>query len=126
MHTFVARVGFAPTIPVFERAKTFRALERAATVIGVFRNHCTLILALLTSAKFSQLLVKIAEANTLHISPRSLLLGAYNKLRIYNSDSCPSIYRFPVEFGIGPFRIILGEGFLIVIGRLNCCWSSPA
>jgi hypothetical protein len=28
------RVGFAPTIPVFERAKTFRALDRAAAVIG--------------------------------------------------------------------------------------------
>jgi hypothetical protein len=26
------RVGFAPTIPVFERAKTFRALGRAATI----------------------------------------------------------------------------------------------
>jgi hypothetical protein len=27
-------VGFEPTIPVFERAKTFYALDRAATVIG--------------------------------------------------------------------------------------------
>jgi hypothetical protein len=29
------RAEFEPTIPVFERAKTFRALDRAATVIGV-------------------------------------------------------------------------------------------
>jgi hypothetical protein len=29
------RVGFAPTIPVFERVKTFRALDQAATVIAV-------------------------------------------------------------------------------------------
>jgi hypothetical protein len=27
-------VGFKPTIPVFERAKTVHALDRAATVIG--------------------------------------------------------------------------------------------
>jgi hypothetical protein len=28
------RVGFEPTIPVFERAKTFHVLVRSATVIG--------------------------------------------------------------------------------------------
>jgi hypothetical protein len=28
-------VGFKPTIPVFEWAKTFRALDCAATVIGI-------------------------------------------------------------------------------------------
>jgi hypothetical protein len=28
------RVGFKPTIPVFEQAKTVHALDRAATVIG--------------------------------------------------------------------------------------------
>jgi hypothetical protein len=27
-------VGFEPTVPVFERAKTVHALDRAATVIG--------------------------------------------------------------------------------------------
>jgi hypothetical protein len=27
-------VGYEPTIPVLERAKTFYALDRAATVIG--------------------------------------------------------------------------------------------
>jgi hypothetical protein len=32
--TFIPRVGFEPMIPVFERAKTFHALYRAATVIG--------------------------------------------------------------------------------------------
>jgi hypothetical protein len=31
------RVGFEPTIPVFERAKTVHALDRAATVIGVLQ-----------------------------------------------------------------------------------------
>jgi hypothetical protein len=29
------RVGSEPTIPVFKRAKTFHALERAATVAGL-------------------------------------------------------------------------------------------
>jgi hypothetical protein len=28
------RVGFKPTIPVFERAKKVHALDRAATVVG--------------------------------------------------------------------------------------------
>jgi hypothetical protein len=30
------RVEFEPTIPVFERAKTVHALDRAATVVGSF------------------------------------------------------------------------------------------
>jgi hypothetical protein len=30
------RVGFEPTIPVFELAKTFRVLDCADTVIGAF------------------------------------------------------------------------------------------
>jgi hypothetical protein len=30
------QVGFEPTISVFERAKMFHALERAATVIGMW------------------------------------------------------------------------------------------
>jgi hypothetical protein len=34
IQTFMPRVGFEPTIPVFERVKTVHALERAATVIG--------------------------------------------------------------------------------------------
>jgi hypothetical protein len=32
--TSMPRVGFEPATPVFERAKTFHALDRAATVIG--------------------------------------------------------------------------------------------
>jgi hypothetical protein len=32
------RVGFEPMIPVFERAKAVHALERAATVIEIFRT----------------------------------------------------------------------------------------
>jgi hypothetical protein len=33
--TSMPRVGFEPTIPVFELAKTVHALDRAATVIGI-------------------------------------------------------------------------------------------
>jgi hypothetical protein len=48
--TSIPWVGFEPTIPVFQRAKTFRASQRAATAIG-FReflppklcNRCLLI-----------------------------------------------------------------------------------
>jgi hypothetical protein len=32
----MAQVGFEPTIPVFEQAKTVHSLDRAATVIGRF------------------------------------------------------------------------------------------
>jgi hypothetical protein len=34
--TSIPRVGFDPTIPAFERAKTVHALDRAATAIGQF------------------------------------------------------------------------------------------
>jgi hypothetical protein len=30
------QVGFEPTIPVFEQAKTVHALSRAVTVIGIY------------------------------------------------------------------------------------------
>jgi hypothetical protein len=32
--TSMPQLGFEPTIPVFKRAKTFRVLDRVATVIG--------------------------------------------------------------------------------------------
>jgi hypothetical protein len=35
--TSMSQVGFEPMYPVFERAKTFHALDRAGTVIGVVR-----------------------------------------------------------------------------------------
>jgi hypothetical protein len=34
MQTFIPRVGFEPTIPVFERAETVHALDYEATMIG--------------------------------------------------------------------------------------------
>jgi hypothetical protein len=33
---------FEPTIPVFKRAKTFHALDRAATVAGLSTNYTAL------------------------------------------------------------------------------------
>jgi hypothetical protein len=33
------RVGFEPTIPVLQRAKTFHALDAAAAVIGKYINY---------------------------------------------------------------------------------------
>jgi hypothetical protein len=41
--TFMPKVDFEPTIPVFERAKTVHALDRAATVIGLFSVYFTYI-----------------------------------------------------------------------------------
>jgi hypothetical protein len=37
IQTSMPLAGFEPTIPVFKRAKTFHALDRAATVIGTER-----------------------------------------------------------------------------------------
>jgi hypothetical protein len=34
--TSMPQVGFEPTIPVFERAKTIHALDRAAAVMGLY------------------------------------------------------------------------------------------
>jgi hypothetical protein len=36
--TSISRVGFEPTIPVFQRAKTVHASDRADTVIGILRD----------------------------------------------------------------------------------------
>jgi hypothetical protein len=45
----MSRVGFEPTIPVFERAETVHASERAATVIGTeIISEAFLVWALLT------------------------------------------------------------------------------
>jgi hypothetical protein len=43
--TSVPRVVFEPTIPVFERAKTVHASDRAATVIGEWRYGSTNLLS---------------------------------------------------------------------------------
>jgi hypothetical protein len=40
--TSMPRVEFEPTIPVFERAKTVHALDRAATVIGCFACYLSI------------------------------------------------------------------------------------
>jgi hypothetical protein len=37
--TSVPQVAFEPTIPVFERAKTVHALDRAATVTGTLLHY---------------------------------------------------------------------------------------
>jgi hypothetical protein len=41
-------VGFEPTIPAFQQAKTFHALDLAATVIGC----CVFTLTLITDFRF--------------------------------------------------------------------------
>jgi hypothetical protein len=42
-HTSMPWVGFEPTIPVLERAKTFHALDSADTVIGNIVHWCIII-----------------------------------------------------------------------------------
>jgi hypothetical protein len=39
IETSISRVGFEPTIPVFERGKTVHALDSAATVIGLVLRY---------------------------------------------------------------------------------------
>jgi hypothetical protein len=55
--TSMPLVGFEPTIPVFERAKTVHALDRATTVIGVVckyknKNNEERLLYLCSRGKF--------------------------------------------------------------------------
>jgi hypothetical protein len=40
-------VGFEPTISVLELAKTVRALDRAATAIGLFEDECSIFTRIL-------------------------------------------------------------------------------
>jgi ribosomal protein L31E len=42
------KVGFEPTIPVFERAKTVQALDRAATVIGEVKMMIMMMMRITT------------------------------------------------------------------------------
>jgi hypothetical protein len=39
----MSRVAFEATVPVFERTKTFHALDRAATVIGSLFSECSIL-----------------------------------------------------------------------------------
>jgi hypothetical protein len=51
--TFMPRVGFELTIPVFERAKTVHTLDREATAIGHKRfyvMHCLALISFLTNS----------------------------------------------------------------------------
>jgi hypothetical protein len=45
----MSRVGFEPTIPAFERAKTVHALDRAAAVIGLMGSKIGVIYTALAS-----------------------------------------------------------------------------
>jgi hypothetical protein len=47
------RVGFEPTIPMFERAKTVHALDRAFTVIGYFKLMARRTLFCMRRTRFS-------------------------------------------------------------------------
>jgi hypothetical protein len=55
------RVGFEPTIPVFERAKPVHALERAAAVIG---KNC--VYALIENILLPQMLSLITDHHNRH------------------------------------------------------------
>jgi hypothetical protein len=44
------QVGFEPTIPVFERAKTVHTLDRPTTVVGLGYKYFRIILLSTTSA----------------------------------------------------------------------------
>jgi hypothetical protein len=58
--TSMPRMGFEPTIPVFERAKTVHASDRAATVIG---HMSTSVLTNISNPNISQNLFKDGVSN---------------------------------------------------------------
>jgi hypothetical protein len=55
-------VTFEPTISVLERAKTVRALDRAATAIGFFRDE-------LEKAKYVSIMIDSSNHGALKIVP---------------------------------------------------------
>jgi hypothetical protein len=59
-------VGFEPTIPEFERAKTFHALDRAATVIGTkeSRRHNFFPELLVPDYCYFVLVVEVTQLST--------------------------------------------------------------
>jgi hypothetical protein len=65
---FMPRVEFEPTIPVFERAKTVHALDRAATVIGRTPSSTGLITMII---RFSKKLPVQATITTGIILPKA-------------------------------------------------------
>jgi hypothetical protein len=54
----MSRVGFEPTIPVHERARTVHALDRVDTVIGSFFTTCTKVI-IFNVLKFQKLEINI-------------------------------------------------------------------
>jgi hypothetical protein len=50
------RMGFEPTIPVFERAKTVHALDRAATVFGSYKTAKFVAMGSSVSSRLSMIL----------------------------------------------------------------------
>jgi hypothetical protein len=73
--TSMPRVGFEPTIPVFERAKTVHALDRAVIVIGRIWYKVFYRMSTVGSAEAWSTHMRTSSAevcNTLRSSPRSL------------------------------------------------------
>jgi hypothetical protein len=59
--TSIPRVGFEPTIPVFERAKTVHALDRAATVIGCSFSKLDKNICVKINVQWNELLIQLCE-----------------------------------------------------------------
>jgi hypothetical protein len=78
------QVGFEPTIPVFERAKTVHALGGAATVIGnnsaptLRKTHCISITTSNWLLLFKEIITVYSENNTNSLVPLTKLSVAEN------------------------------------------------
>jgi hypothetical protein len=125
------RVGFKPTIPVFERAKTFHALDRAATVIGNHKSNGINSIRLYLSVKYEMGRRKYWRSEWTrglrHV--RSLLLQYWNRGFTYQSGHiyvcvcicgffclfCP-VYVEPLR-RVDPPSKVTNEMFIIIFGR---------
>jgi hypothetical protein len=76
------RVGFEPTIPVFERAKTVHALERATTVTGTNKIQANEIWQALRQKQFTK-----ASAAQVHWDDESRL----NSISLLLSTARPEL-----------------------------------
>jgi hypothetical protein len=102
-------VGFEPTIPALERAKTIHALDRAATLIGFLaskRNYKTVLYKFFFLLPTSDVFQNFCRA----IKFNESLTDDFLDLKIVTKTSfAPSILRFFVYSASCPFPLVVSH-----------------
>jgi hypothetical protein len=116
-------VGFKPTIPTFERAKTFRALDSAAIVISVWGSERLKFNAMLRTVHNSTSC--ISKPVILHtLTPTMIMYILIAKVfRVRELQSAHSRhYRHLLTRGCSSLRQIVGGGRMVVVCARSRTW----